>query len=145
MKVEVIWNENRIKVGINGKWQSLRKWCQDLGVVYSRAKGRLYQGWPMEEALELVPHVVLPKKKKKNVRLVSTPEKKQRGCVYCLDNVRDANTRGIHVGRYCPYEKCPYRELDKYKTYEQYIRSTDLSGFAKVLEALGLTMEEEDL
>lgn len=144
MKIEVIWDENRIKVGIDGKWQSFRKWCLELGVAYYKAKNRLYMGWPMEEALGLVPHVALSKKKKKHVRLVSSAEKRQRGCVYCLDNVRDENTKGIHVGRYCPYAECPYRELDKHETYEQYIRSTDLSGFAKALAGLGLTVEEEE-
>lgn len=144
MKVEVIWNEYRIMVGVDGKWQSFKEWCEELGIGYNKARYRLYIGWTMEEALELVPHIVLSKDKPK-VRLVSSAEKNQRGCVYCLDNVREENTRGNHVGRYCPYAECPYRELDKHETYEQYMRATDLSGFAKALAGLGLTVEEEDL
>lgn len=145
MKVEVIWKENRPRVGIDGEWKSFRAWCQKFGINYAKARNRLYIGWTMEEALELVPRVMLPKEMQKKVRVVTSAEKRKRGCVYCVDNVREENSRGINVGRYCPFEKCPYSELDKYKTYEQYIRSTDLSGFAKALEALGLTEEEEDL
>lgn len=145
MKVEVIWKENRPRVGIDGEWRSFRSWCQKFGINYAKARSRIYIGWPMEEALELVPHVVLPKEKKAKVRVVSSAEKKKRGCMYCVDNVREENSRGIHVGRYCPHDKCPYSELDKYDDYEEYMKATDLSSFAKALAGLGLTEEEEDL
>lgn len=59
------------------------------------------------------------------MKYLSECEPEKRGCYYhCTD------TRLISVGkgnfrRYCIHEKCPYRILDKYETYEDYLKSPD--------------------
>lgn len=46
-------------------------------------------------------------------RSVSYAEQHKRGCKFCL-----------HYKGGCEFEKCPYRELDKYKTYNEYLEAT---------------------
>ena len=50
-------------------------------------------------------------------------ERKQRGCAYCLH---------VDYGKFngstrltCPFDKCPYQVLEKYKTYEEFLASED--------------------
>lgn len=57
------------------------------------------------------------------MRVVPFFEKKQRGCIYCAN---------VGVSRYrtdnrtsCPFDECPYRVLDKYKSYEEFMASED--------------------
>lgn len=144
MKVEVIWKNYGTMVGIDGVWKGIDDWSRELGLSRMRVRSRLRIGWSMEEALELTKRpsrrieVPMPKN-----RLIRDRERKQRGCIYCLDMQTTGDGTNI-AGRYCPYEECPYHELDKYETYDEYMKATDLKGFAKALEALGLTMEEEE-
>ena len=56
-------------------------------------------------------------------RILGFPEKKQRGCSYCLDVTLVRN--GSELRNACPYSKCPYGVLDKYKTYEEFMASED--------------------
>lgn len=50
------------------------------------------------------------------MKKIKAAEKRKRGCDYCADV----------IGRWkCPYEECPYKELDKYSTYGQYLKSKD--------------------
>lgn len=49
------------------------------------------------------------------MRTVSTKERIKRGCNYCTDQLR---------GRKCKHDQCPYKELDNFKTYEDYYKST---------------------
>lgn len=57
------------------------------------------------------------------MRRVPYYEKKQRGCLYCL-NVIPQRCRGQNYTS-CPFEECPYTVLDKYKTYEEFMASED--------------------
>lgn len=61
-------------------------------------------------------------------RVIHDTERIKRGCRYCADVVEKKK---------CPYEECPYHELDDVKTYEEYLQKTDKSGLAKILELLG--------
>lgn len=54
-------------------------------------------------------------------------EKKQRGCQYC-DDVTTLRYEG-QIRNACPFSKCPYEVLDKYRTYEQYMESEDSKIF----------------
>ena len=58
------------------------------------------------------------------MRVIPSYEKKQRGCQYCNDvgHVRNGN-QGLRFG--CPHDECPYKVLDKYETYEQFMKSED--------------------
>ena len=60
-------------------------------------------------------------------RLITETEYKQRGCYFCADKT---NTKGIkYTGKRegfakaiaCPYEECPYRELDAFDSYSQFV------------------------
>lgn len=56
------------------------------------------------------------------MRRVSSTEKNKRGCPYCLDYQKK---RFEGVRRFvCIHDKCPYHELDKYKTYREYLKKT---------------------
>lgn len=70
------------------------------------------------------------------MRQLTDKEKRQRGCDFCADKGRmyDAKKRN-HVS-ICPYDKCPYHELDNVKTYGEYIQKTDRSGLARALAEL---------
>lgn len=57
------------------------------------------------------------------MRVVPGYEKKQRGCQYCLHS-----SEIRYGGQYrtaCPFGECPYKMLDQYKTYEEFIASED--------------------
>lgn len=58
-----------------------------------------------------------------NMRLISLREKKQRGCECCLDMKPTEIESRIRTA--CPFAKCPYEVLDKYKTYEEFMESED--------------------
>lgn len=63
-------------------------------------------------------------KQTNNFRPLRQKEMNKRGCVYCLDmTVVKLRGRG---GRKlcCTHPKCPYRILDRFKTYEDFIKKT---------------------
>ena len=72
------------------------------------------------------------------MRFIHNEEKAQRGCFYCLDAVTVMVERncGNVKRRMCPHDECPYHELDGFKTYADYMKSTDSCGFAKLMDAL---------
>lgn len=47
------------------------------------------------------------------MRTIRQKEKNKRGCIYCAD---------MKKGK-CKHDKCPYHELDGFKTYEEYFKS----------------------
>lgn len=59
------------------------------------------------------------------MRVLAKAEKSKRGCVYCkkVAKMRPSLGRGIRLA--CPYEECPYRVLDKYDAYGEYMKSKD--------------------
>ncbi|MCB7306169.1 hypothetical protein NE683_12265 [Bariatricus massiliensis] len=81
------------------------------------------------------------------MRRVSKRETRQRGCEYCLDRV-SVGESGLYVGELekqkalndkmreegylvdelsygncCKYSRCPYRELDKYNNYKEFLEN----------------------
>ena len=61
------------------------------------------------------------------MRRLTTKEVKKRGCAYCLDSRRGEHIRNM-IGTSslkCIHDKCPYYELNKYKNYEEYIKSEE--------------------
>lgn len=56
-------------------------------------------------------------------RIIRLYERKQRGCTSCLHV-----EHGRHMGSTrlaCPFDKCPYKVLEKYETYEEFMASED--------------------
>ena len=47
--------------------------------------------------------------------------KKQRGCFYCLD-YQKRRYKGVRK-RVCIHDQCPYHELDKHKSYREYLKN----------------------
>lgn len=60
------------------------------------------------------------------MRVVEKNERDKRGCLYCTDYKNVGKGKGMM----CKFDKCPYRELDDYETYEDYFKakSTALTG-----------------
>ena len=62
------------------------------------------------------------------MRLLNQKEKTQRGCIYCTHMIK----KKVMVTKYpkpkygsrthCEFDECPYKQLDKYKDYEQYFK-----------------------
>lgn len=141
MKVEVIWESYGTMVGIDGVWRSLNEWCKELGLKWQTVRGRLRIGWTIEQALEIHKRPVRVLAEKPGGHLITDKERKQRGCTYCRD-FEEVSMPGKN--RCCPHKECPYRELDKHETYDEYMKATDLRGFVKALEEFGLSMYEEE-
>lgn len=58
------------------------------------------------------------------MRLLKLSERKKRGCTYCMDMVIITDEdESQHMN--CPHEKCPYKVLDKYESYEDFMESED--------------------
>lgn len=67
-------------------------------------------------------------------RILKSEEIVQRGCIYCLNSSKKAtdilNEKGEVVRTnahplQCIIDSCPYRELEKYKKYTEYLQSDD--------------------
>lgn len=56
--------------------------------------------------------------------LLTSCEHEKRGCYYCKDITR-AQYGQRDVRLYCIHDECPYRVLDKYETYQDYLNSPD--------------------
>ena len=54
-----------------------------------------------------------------SMRYVSMKERQKRGCLECIH--RRMRRKGVS----CPYDRCPYRELDKYDRYEDFVQETE--------------------
>lgn len=65
------------------------------------------------------------------MRQLTRKEIKKRGCEYCLymqrkkHYIKSEKSNYYRQSRLCMFEKCPFRELDKYETYEDYLESPD--------------------
>ena len=59
----------------------------------------------------------------KKKRILHLNERKQRGCAYCLHVIHGKFNGSIRLT--CPFDKCPYQVLEKYKTYEEFMASED--------------------
>lgn len=59
------------------------------------------------------------------MRTIPFYEKKQRGCQYCahVEVVFGGTAKGSRTG--CPFKECPYTVLEKYKSYEEFMKSED--------------------
>ena len=56
-------------------------------------------------------------------RMIPYYEKKQRGCQYCLH--MEVHAMKGDSRTFCPFETCPFTVLDKYNTYEEFMKSED--------------------
>ncbi len=54
-----------------------------------------------------------------SMRYVSMKERQKRGCIECIH--KRMRSKGIS----CPYDRCPYRELDKYDSFDDFVQEID--------------------
>lgn len=59
------------------------------------------------------------------VRKLKNAELYKRGCLYCLDMISTEVPWGNYNAKSCPHEECPYHVLDKYETYNDFMKSED--------------------
>lgn len=65
------------------------------------------------------------------MRKLSRKEKKKRGCDYCMYMQKKKHYEKTEKSNYykkaylCMFEECPFHELDKYETYDEYLKSPD--------------------
>jgi hypothetical protein len=59
------------------------------------------------------------------MRALKKEEQTKRGCIWCADVERKKTPRKTKHRTLCPHDKCPYTVLDKYDTYEDYMKSKD--------------------
>lgn len=62
-------------------------------------------------------------------RKLKQSEMTKRGCIYCLNQKKVGGeyiSGAYYAGRHiCKFDKCPYHELDKHDTYDDYLESED--------------------
>lgn len=61
---------------------------------------------------------------------------KKRGCCYCTHMIW--GSKKPYRPRQCPFDECPYHQLDGYKSYTQYLKDTGASNMAQLLKTAGL-------
>ena len=83
-------------------------------------------------------------------RLLFDREKVKRGCRYCADVIvikvkTGADSRGntlyCEKAKYCPYPECPYRELDKCRSFVAYLKQME-KKYGTVAKMLGDTFKQ---
>lgn len=57
------------------------------------------------------------------MRVIHMHENKKRGCLFCNDVI--TRKHGYATQTSCPYDECPYKVLDKYESYEDFMASED--------------------
>ena len=62
----------------------------------------------------------------------------QRGCHYCVDMIPGQKVKRYYKPKRCPYEECPYHQLDGFKTYTEYLKSVGGDTITNVLKTAGL-------
>ena len=59
-----------------------------------------------------------------DVRFLKRHEMKQRGCEYCIDRITGLD-ESEKIRKGCIHTKCPYKVLDNYETYDDFLASED--------------------
>lgn len=58
--------------------------------------------------------------------IVFAKEAVRRGCVYCLYATSIGGGEALeNHAVLCAFKQCPFRELDRYKSYEAYLKATN--------------------
>ena len=59
------------------------------------------------------------------MRNLTYEEMRKRGCSYCTDMTKCEKGSSGSYKYICSYDECPYHELDKFDTYEDYLKSKE--------------------
>jgi hypothetical protein len=71
------------------------------------------------------------------MRRLHNKERYQRGCDFCIDKVKCKTVANKQVMSRCPYDECPYHELDGINTYDEFLKASSSVGLLKLLDAFG--------
>lgn len=71
------------------------------------------------------------------MRKVLISEIVQRGCTYCHDMIPKEVKGRKYCETTCPYNKCPYHQLDDVKKYGEYMKIATEGDLVKLLDDLG--------
>lgn len=71
------------------------------------------------------------------MRIVHNKERYKRGCAYCADALMIKDKKGQNR-RACPYNECPYQELDEFKNYGEYLKAKGSDTMSAIMRELGL-------
>ena len=70
------------------------------------------------------------------MRKIHLDRKHKRGCAYCLDLIPwEKKGNKVRLSK-CPYDECPYHELDNVKTYDEYVDSVSDVPIAALMARL---------
>lgn len=72
------------------------------------------------------------------MRKIHNDERRQRGCAFCADALVVQRRGGKRNERMCPHDECPYRELDEFETYGDYLKAKGPVSLSKLMNELGL-------
>ena len=67
------------------------------------------------------------------MRVLRKAETTKRGCSYCTDIIRERIEKTGGGRSRCPHEECPYKVLDKYDTYEDYMQGDECKEILKAM------------
>ena len=75
------------------------------------------------------------------LRPLTSRDLRKRGCEWCLDHrFTIINWPGYQYGNKrthaCIHDICPYRELDEYETYNDYLKHAKNEGYEKLLDSV---------
>lgn len=66
------------------------------------------------------------------MRKIHNEDARKRGCRWCADSVKPEGKL-----RKCPYDECPYHELDNCESFNEYLKNTATDNVAEFLKSLG--------
>lgn len=75
------------------------------------------------------------------MRPLSKAEQNKRGCRYCLYVGRmkgQVNGRNTTLSLACPANRCPFRELDYYHSYTDYLKTYGAQTLKAILMKIGM-------
>lgn len=72
------------------------------------------------------------------MRKIHNAERIQRGCAFCADC--GWIKKKLDRVRGCPYDVCPYHQLDKVKRYDDYLKSIGADTMYMLLKSLGMNL-----
>lgn len=70
------------------------------------------------------------------MRTLSKAEQHKRGCRYCL--LVSSEGKGTAKFLVCPADRCPFRELDRFNSYTDYLKSYGAQTLKSILMTIGM-------
>lgn len=72
------------------------------------------------------------------MRKLHNEERKHRGCDWCADSIAPEYSARTKTQRKCPYDECPYSEMDGFDKYKDYVLSIGSDNISTLMRELNL-------